>query len=95
MWVREKDYDENQQVLFGRLMTIEEEIKKLKQEHCEHLNLSFYNYVKVCIDCRLELERYWSSEEMEKAELLYNKQTAERKLKEANEAIAKTEKKNK
>ena len=95
MWVRKSEYDEEKNCLRNMINGLQNNFRELNQKHCEHLNLRFYNYTKVCIDCGLDLERYHYSEETEKAELLYNKQTAERKLKEANEAIAKNEKKNK
>ena len=95
MWVRKSEYDKFKEYTETMINYIKGDIKYLQQERCEHLNLRFYNYAKVCIDCGLDLELYHSSEETEKAQLLYNKQTAERKLKEVNEAIAKNEKKNK
>ena len=104
MWVRKSDLIE----IYTQLGYLQGEVAKLKREHCEHLNCEFYHekrwddyfrleeyYIKACSNCGKTLNKYDTFEEHEKSMLLYNKQTAERKLKEANEAIVKNEKKNK
>ena len=108
MWVRKSEYDEEINCLRNMINGLQNSFRELNQKHCEHLNVEFEqnDFIqcwiserpkrnKHCSDCGLVLEYYDSYEENQKAILLHEKQTAERKLKEVNEAIAKNEKKNK
>ena len=109
MWVRKKDYDKNVRGnedafndLYLSVQYLKGWVEENKHKLCDHKHIRFYcssfmptEYSKACLDCQKILETYETEEEVEKAELLHNKQKAERKLKEANEAIAKNEKKNK